>query len=161
MRATLLSCLFFSAGAYAQQLTVIPAGWQFGVGTRNSRTSPVAGSSRATLLPMRCVNQRWPSGCTTMKNGQLSGVGMAYSSTAPLRGSRRPILLRRMSEYQTCPSGLIAMPTGKELGSRSNSRIRPSSMRASLPKNHHPFEGDQERFVRSWPQNRPKPDLLP
>lgn len=22
--------------------------------------------------------------------------------------------------------------------------------RANLPKNHHPFEGDQERFVRSW-----------
>jgi protein-tyrosine phosphatase len=23
-------------------------------------------------------------------------------------------------------------------------------MRADLPKNHYPFEGDQERFVRSW-----------
>jgi hypothetical protein len=23
-------------------------------------------------------------------------------------------------------------------------------LRANLPKSHHPFEGDQERFVRSW-----------
>ena len=23
-------------------------------------------------------------------------------------------------------------------------------LRADLPKNHHPFEGDQERFIRSW-----------
>jgi hypothetical protein len=26
--------------------------------------------------------------------------------------------------------------------------------RADLPKNHHPFEGDQERFVRSWGGSR-------
>ena len=34
------------------------------------------------------------------------------------------------------------------------------AMRANLPKNHHPFEGDQERFVYSWPPNRPKPAVL-
>ena len=29
--------------------------------------------------------------------------------------------------------------------------------RADLPKNHYPFEGDQEWFVRSWARNRPMP----
>lgn len=31
------------------------------------------------------------------------------------------------------------------------------ALRAGLPKNHYPFEGDQERFIRSWPIKGVKP----
>jgi protein-tyrosine phosphatase len=35
------------------------------------------------------------------------------------------------------------------------------AMRADLPKNHYPFEGDQERFVRSYPRSQASQEVLP
>jgi len=34
-------------------------------------------------------------------------------------------------------------------------------MRADLPKNHYPFEGDQERFVRSFLRSQASPEAQP
>jgi Cyclin-dependent kinase inhibitor 3 (CDKN3) len=35
------------------------------------------------------------------------------------------------------------------------------AMRADLPKNHYPFEGNQERFVRSFLRSQASPEALP
>jgi hypothetical protein len=92
-------------------------------------TSPGEAGPRETtpiLLPVRSVNQRFPSAPTAMPMGRLDGVGMSSSRMVP-EVVMLPIRSPRYSVNHSRPSG-PAMMNGGELPwlGRLNSVISPA-----------------------------------
>src|SRR4051812_47865928 len=92
----------------------MPSGWLFALGIGWSRMAPGGGVVAPVLEAACSVNQRKPSGPSTMPHGLLLAVGIGYSATAP--PARTPIWLAPSSVNQRVPEAPAVISHGMLLG---------------------------------------------
>ena len=104
-------------------------------GSTNSRSAPVAASTRPSLLVPRKAIQTEPSGAPRMPYGIERGVGEIQTSALPVAGSSRPKLLLFASVNHTAPRCTIGVCGFLASAGSGNSSIFPErgSSRPSSP----------------------------